>query len=227
VARGIVAAADRTVFGPVGLAGAVPIEFGTFLDLLARRTRGRGVAVLPLPLGPVLLSCRVLNALPVGPAVDPERVLGLAGVRFVETREDLARLGLAVAPFAEGMAGEPAARRLLLAEGRCLLSFVLRAEPGGALLRRYARAVGRGDALALAPLASRWPALLRWVEPLGGRSELRRRLAIALALAEASPEGERALSRRARGGRLAALVLDLALDALAMPVRLVLGGLAR
>jgi len=216
VALGILAAADRDVSGPVGLAGAEPMPFGRFLDTLARRTRGRGAMVLPLPLGPVLLACRVLNALPVGPKVDPERVLGLAGVRFVESRADLARLGLTVAPFAVGMAGEPAARRLVLAEGRRLLRHVLRAEPGGALVRRYARAVGPAGAIRLPPL-------LRWAEPIGGTSELRRRLGLAMALAEASPEGERALSR----GGLAGLAGDLVLDGLAMPVRLVLGSLAR
>lgn len=222
VAEGILAASDAELCGAIGLAGADPIPFGRFLDTLARRTAGRGVAVLPLPLGPVLLACRLVNALPVGPSVDPERVLGLAGVRFVETRTDLARLGLTVAAFADGMSDEPAARRLRLAEGRCLLRFVLRAEPGGALVRRYARAVGRDEPLALAPLARRWPALLRWVEPVGGTSLLRRRLAMALALAEASPEGERALSRGGRGGRLTRLAADLALDGVAMPVRLVL-----
>jgi nucleoside-diphosphate-sugar epimerase len=227
VARGILAAVDRKLSGPVGLAGADPIEFGRFLNTLARRTRGRGVLVLPLPLGPVLVACRMLNALPLGPKVDPERVLGLAGVRFVETRADLERLGLTVRPFADGMAGEPAARRQLLAEGRCLLGFVLRADPGGALVRRYARAMGSAGALALPPLVRRWPALLRWVEPLGGEGDLRRRLTIALALAEASPEGERALSCGDRTGRLVRLAADLLIDVLAMPVRLVLGGLAR
>ncbi len=227
VARGILAAADRGVCGPLGLAGAEPMPFGRFLRELARCTRGRGVMVLPLPLGPVLLACRVLNALPVGPTVDPERVLGLAGVRFVETRADLERLGLTAAPFAEGMAREPATRRLLLAEARCVLGYVLRGRAGGALARRYARAVGTGGAAPLPPLARRWPGLLRWVEPLGGKSELRRRLGMALALAEASPEGERTLARGGRLGRLAALAMDLALDGLAMPVRLVLGSLAR
>jgi hypothetical protein len=227
VARGILAAADRKLSGSVGLAGADAVGFGRFLDVLARRTRGRGVLVLELPLGPLLLACRVLNAVPVGPKVDPERVLGLAGVRFVETGADLERLGMTVAPFADGMAGEPAARRVLLAEGRCLLRFVLRGEPGAALVRRYARAVGRAGAFALPPLVRRWPALLRWVEPLGGRSELRRRLTIALALAEASREGERALSHGGRPGRLMALAADLVVDGLAMPVRFVLGSLAR
>jgi len=226
VAEGVLRAVTAEVSGPVGLAGADAIRFADFLDMLARRTRGGRVLTVPLPLAPVLLMCRIVNAVPVGPKVDEERVLGLAGTRFVETRADLARLGLVVRPFADGMADEPVARRRLLAEGQAVLGFVLRARPGGALVRRYARAVrcdGPEGALPLAPLFLCWPALFRWIEPLRGPSALRRRLDVALALAEASPEGERALSRSSRIG----LFGDLVLDALAMPVRLAAGAFAR
>lgn len=225
-ARGILLAVDSDLCGSVGLAGPDPIPFARFLDLLAMRMRAGHVLVLPVPLAPVLAACRIVNALPVGPKGLAERVLGLAGTRFLETRADLGRLGLAVRPFADGMAGEPVSRRLLLAEGRRFLRHVLRAEPGGALVRRYARAVlkdGPAGALALGFRGR----LLRFAEPVGGRSELRRRLALALALAEASPEGERALSRRGRTGRTASLVVDLAVETLALPVRLVAGLIAR
>lgn len=227
VARGILAAVDRDLNGPVGLAGPDPLAFARFLDGLALCLRGRRVRVLPLPLGLALLALEILNAVPFGPKVDRERVLGLAGVRFVETRSDLERLGLTVEPFVHGMAGEPSARRLMLGEGLCLLRFVLRRRPGRALISRYARAIGRAGPLALPPLVKRWPALTRWIEPFSATHELRRRLAIATALAEASPEGEAALSQGGRGRRLLSLAGDLALEGAAMPVRLLLGSLVR
>jgi hypothetical protein len=230
VAQGVLRAASIGLSGPVGLAGADPIPFAAFLDILALCTRGGRLRTIPLPLGPVLLMCRIINALPVGPTVDEERVLGLAGTRFLETRADLARLGIDVRPFADGMADEPLARRRLLAEGHAFLAFILRARPGGALVRRYARAVRRNGArgpLAINPLFLRWPRLIRCIEPLRGTSVLRQRLDVALALAEASPEGEAALNCSGRAGRLVGLFGDLVLDTLVLPVRLAAGALAR
>lgn len=230
VARGILLAAEGDLSGPVGLAGPEAIAFRDFLDTLALHAHGGRITTIAVPTAPVVLACRIVQALPVGPKGLGERVLGLAGARFLETRADLERLGLAVQPFADGMAGEPARRRSLLAEGRACLRFILRAEPGAALVRRYARAVLRNDpagSLATGAMVRRWPILFNFLEPIGGKSELRRRLAIATALAEASPEGEHCFARGGRTARLSGLMFDLTLQALAMPVRLVCGCFAR
>jgi len=66
----------------------------------------------------------------------------------------------------------------------------------------------------------RVPRLLRLVEPVGGRSVLMQRLGMALALAEASPEGSRALARAGRARSLLALAADGMLEVLALPLRL-------
>jgi hypothetical protein len=176
---------------------------------------------VPVPLGLALAGCAVVNALPFGPRVDRERILGLASTRFVPAEGDLARLGLTVRPLSEGLAREPAGRAALLGEGRILLRYVLRTEPGPALLRRYARGLPpNAAALTLGAPLRRWPALLRLVEPLDRSAPLARRLALAVRLAEASPEGEAVLARGTRARRLANLAGDGAVEALALPLRL-------
>ena len=80
------------------------------------------------------------------------------------------------------------------------------------MLRRYVRAVGGGGAVARP-----WGAL-RVMEAFAG-PVLAGRLDLALALAEASPEGERALMAGSRFGRLARLSLGLVVDGVMLPVR--------
>lgn len=222
VAGGILHAVDRDVTGALGLAAAEPIPFSQVFDVLAWRLRGGHMRLIPLPLGLVLRLCDLVNALPAGPKVDRERILGLAGSRASETREDLARLGLDLMPFAQGMLDEPPARRAVLAEGRAFLRYVLRAEPGSALLRRYARAVRNSStpgALRLLRLFVRMPRLIRLIEPINGGSVLAQRLAIALALAEASPQATSALESSSRLPRLLALTCDLIIETLVFPAR--------
>lgn len=222
VARGILRAAEGRLSGALNLAGATPMSFGDLLRALSQGLHGRRLRVLPIPLRLALAGCSVASRLP-GLRVDRERVLGLAGTRVVDSAADLAALGLAPRPFAARLADEPAGRKALLREARTLLRYVLRAEPGGALLRRYARAAGlAGPAspLPLPGLIHRAPWLLRFSEPLRPGDGLGARLAAATRLAEASREGERALSGP-RGRRLACLLADAALESLALPVRLV------
>jgi nucleoside-diphosphate-sugar epimerase len=229
VARGIVLAADSGAAGMMGLAGA-PIPFAQFLDTLAWRLRGGRMLLIPVPLGLILRLCAITNALPLTPHIDRERILGLAGTRAMPTAADLERLGLEVVPFAEGMLAESGARRALLAEGRAMLRYVLRSEPGGALVRRYARAIsvsGPRGAMRLARVVQRMPWLLRLLEPFYGRSMLAHRLKVATALAEASPEGARALQHGGRARRLAELACDGLLELLVAPARLLSTALRR
>lgn len=223
VCRGLLLLADGAQTGWVGLAGPVGIPFGTFLKTLAREFHGKGLPVLPVPLRLALLACDASAAVPFGPTVDRERVLGLAGTRPMDCAAQLRDLGLEVRPLEAGLRGEPASRKALLAEGRVLLGYVLGTKPGSALLRRYVRAIAASGPVGPLPLPRMLraaPGLARLVEPLRPSSPLGRRLALATALVEASPDGERALARRGRAGRVAALGAGIAIDALAMPVRL-------
>ena len=223
VADGLLAAADRGLSGVVGLAAAEPVAFRDFLKALALNSRGRRLLVLPIPTGPMLLLAAAVSWTPLAKLLSRERILGLAGTRPLPTGEDLGRLGLQLAPFAGALAAEPMARKRRLAEGRAFLRYILVAEPGPALIRRYARAVGPAAPLPLGGAVLRSPALLRLIEPLGAASELSRRLRIASALAEASPIGERRLARTG----LIGLGLHLILEGLAMPFRLLATAAAR
>jgi nucleoside-diphosphate-sugar epimerase len=215
VCHGLLRLAAGTQTGWVGLAAPQGLPFGAVLATFARELYGRRLRVVPVPLRLALLACDISAAVPFGPTVDRERVLGLAGTQPMACAAHLRELGVVVQPLAAGLRGESASRRAVLAEGRALLRFVLSARPGSALLRRYARAVAQGGPLPLSPLLRTAPALLRFVEPFGHRSALSQRLALATALAEASPDGARALFR---SGWLR-LAAEFALDALAVPTR--------
>ena len=224
VARGVLLAVESDMTSFIGLAGPKPIAFGAFLDGLARCLRGGRLHAIPTPLTPILWLCALSKALPMTPTLDRERVLGLAGSPQMDTKTGLERLGLTVEPFEKGMSREAATRRTFAAEGRALLRYVLRAEPGGALVRRYVRAApsaGPCSPLPLGLLLCSAPWLLRFVEPFGSESPLALRLKLASALAEASPEGDRLLERRRRvlGLGLAILAGDAVLDLLALPAR--------
>lgn len=222
VARGIMLGVDGRLSGVIGLAGAEPVAFGSVLRTLAVYTEGRSPWIVPIPLRLALFGCAAVNAVPFGPRVDRERVLGLAGTRPMSTQADLDRLGLRVLPIAQGFLDEPATRRALLAEGRTLTRYVLRTQPGGELVRRYVRALTRAGAmspLALPRAVRSVPGLLRFVEPLDRDAPLARRLALAARIAEASPTGEAAFGRRGRTRRLVGLAADAAVEAVAMPVR--------
>ena len=224
VALGALNATQSDLSGALGLAGSQPIPFSQFLDTLARLTRGGGVRLVPIPIAPTLLLCDIVNALPLLPNVDRERVLGLAGTRPMETAHDLARLQLNIVAFEDGMAREPIARKAMLREGRTILTYILREKPGAALLRRYVRAAeakGSRGAMRM-PLPARLsPALLRFVEPFGSRGELAKRLKIATALAETSDEGAGMATGGSRFARIAGLALGGILEVLAAPTRLI------
>lgn len=224
VTRGALNALRSDLCGVLGLAGAEPIPFAQFLDTLARLTRGGGVTLAPIPLAPTLLLCDIVNALPLLPNVDRERVLGLAGTRPMDTADDLARLRLSVVAFEAGMAREPIARKAMLREAGIFLTYILREKPGPALLRRYVRACeakGSRGAMRMPSVARLSPALLRFVEPFGARGELGKRLKIATALAETSGQSARMSASGSRANRLAGLAGDAALEILAAPTRLI------
>ncbi len=235
VCEGLLRLAAGTGGGWAGLAAPTGMPFGGFLRSLARDLYGRRLPIIPIPLRFALRACDVLDRLPFGPKVDRERILGLAGTRVMDCAAHLQALDLTVVPLAERLCLEPASRKSLLKEGRALLAYVLRARPGHGLMIHYVRAVrdaaGSGAAggagpLPLHGLLRRMPRLIRLVEPYDTASPLSQRLALATALAEASPEGERALARGSRAARLAGLACGLALDALLSPLRFVFARLA-
>jgi hypothetical protein len=210
----------------VVLAGPVPITFGSWLRMLRRARHGRRLGLIPVPIAFALMACDLSKALPFVPTVERERVLGLAGAAPMPSAADLAALGLSVRDPARALLATPAARRRLIAECRAMLRYVTgtRLRSPKAIIR-LAHVVQRDPAFgrALPALAVRWPALLRFLEPLRPAMHhgLSRRLHLAAMVAEALPPP----AQPDRAWWLTA-ASQLALEGIALPFRLMLGGLA-
>jgi nucleoside-diphosphate-sugar epimerase len=199
------------------------VTFTGWLRLLRRVNTGKGLLLLPIPLGAALALCDLTRFVPLFPTISRERVYGLVAARPMPSADDLQALGLRLREPRQGLLRAPrSGRRRLIAESRALLRYL------GADARRGLRALVRaaerndgGDPLYLSGLLLRWPALLRWVDPLPRRPgvPLVRRLEIALAFqAVAAPVP--------RPG-FAALLLQGAWEAAALPARLLCGLLRR
>jgi nucleoside-diphosphate-sugar epimerase len=224
VAAGLLALAQNDTPGWAGLAGPTPLPFGAFLKALARYLHGKPLPIVPIPLRFALLACDATAKIPVLPTVDRERVLGLAGFEPMPCAEHLAALGLTVRPLAEGLAAEPRARRMRIADARAGLRYILGRPPCLDLLRRAVRAAAHGDpapAAILPPLCRAAPPLLGAIEPIGGASPLKRRLDIFARLAEANPDGEAMLGRGGRAPRLGGLAARFLGEAILFPIRII------
>jgi nucleoside-diphosphate-sugar epimerase len=210
----------------VVLAGPVPVTFGRWLRTLRRTRHGRSLQLIPVPIAFALVACDLSKAIPFVPTVERERVLGLAGAAPMASAGDLAALGLHLRDPARALLATAAARRRLIAECRAMLRYVTgtRLRSPGAIIR-LARVVERDPAFgrALPALAVRWPALLRLLEPVrpGMHHGLSRRLHLAAMVAEALPQ-----SPQADRAWWLTVALQLALEGVALPFRLVLGSVA-
>jgi nucleoside-diphosphate-sugar epimerase len=227
VCRGLLALADGSATGWIGLAGPEPISFGDFLKTLAREGFSSSLQIFPMPLRLALFIADASAAIPLAPRIDKERILGLAGTQPMDCRTQLEALGIAVMPARWGLRQDPIGRKALLSEARVLGSFVAGKRPSGTFLRRYlraVRAVEQEPGPVLLPRLALWrPGLLRLFEPLGGSSGLRRRLHIATALAEFSSDDCETAGLGSDRGRFAKLwsILVLAIaEVAAIPCRL-------
>jgi nucleoside-diphosphate-sugar epimerase len=211
----------------VVLAGPVPVTFGAWLRTLRRARHGRALLLVPVPIGLALKGCDWSKRIPFLPTVERERVLGLAGAAAMPSAADLAALGLSLRAPARALTESRPARRRLIAESAAMLRYVAGApvrSPGAII--RVARVVSRDPASrrALPWPAVRWPALLRFLEPIrpGPHHGLSRRLHLAAMVAETLPA-----QPAPRGPWWLGVTVQLALETIALPFRLVLGGLTR
>jgi len=216
-------ALDRpTWLQTVVIASPVPMTFGAWLRTLRRARHGRHMVLLPVPIRLALAGCDLSKRIPFVPTVERERVLGLAGAAPMPSGDDLAALRLWVRdPFRALTQCRPARRRLI-AESAALLRYVTGAPVRSpAAIIRLARGM-RGDPAfrrALPAPALRWPALLRFVEPIrpATTNRLSRRLHLAAMVAESLP------AEPERPARWWLTVPgELALEAVATPFRLLL-----
>jgi nucleoside-diphosphate-sugar epimerase len=221
VCSGLLALANNTETGWRGLAGPAPISFGDVLRIIAREAHGLNIFIISVPLYVALFAARVINAIPFLPKVDEERILGLAGTEVMACADHLSRMCLQVLPISQGLRADPLGRRGLIAEGRTLLSYVLRDKPRSSLLRLYVKAVKQAELnsgpMGLFILFVKFPGMLRFIEPIGGNSILAKRLKLAAVLADSSTPGPYPHTKRVI--RLMKLMIDIALDIVALPFR--------
>lgn len=227
---GLLLLAQSRLSGWKGLAGPTPVTFGKVLRILARIGHGKHLVILPIPLPLALFGCHLTRFVPGIPTIDKERILGLVGTRPIPTRDDLAQLGLEVAPLALGLSLGSLGRRGLLVEGNALLHYVLGRKPSCSLLLRYVKAIRLlrhdNEPIGLPPFVIAYPALMRFIEPFNTNHPLAKRLALALALAEASPDGAQSFLPAVKLGKAAQFLrlgVYLVIDVSAMPVRLLFG----
>jgi nucleoside-diphosphate-sugar epimerase len=94
---------ERDLHGEFNVAEAVPLTFREFLGAMAARSGTRCV-FLPLPAGPALAAVRTIERMRLPFPLRSESILGLQGMRAVETSDDLRRLGMRARSATESLA---------------------------------------------------------------------------------------------------------------------------
>jgi len=201
LAAGLLRIAERSDIRPgiLCLASPEPVSFTAFLRTIARRRLRLRRCFFPVPALIISTAIRLVGE-PLRTRTGLERLHSLFDLPVMNAASDLQHLGLQLRPLSSGMhpAGS-ARRRHLLVEGRALLSYVLRTQPGNAMIGRYVRAIEKlrdGVALALPKPFVWWPALLALIDrdncnEATWSKEFLWRLDAATVLAEASPLGAR------------------------------------
>lgn len=186
--------------GAYNLGAPETVSFTDFLKAIARYRVRQPRLFLPVPARLLIALARGQKICPLFPDQGGERLLGLAALQPMATQESLRQLGIEPCLLSAGMQRGAAAdsRRSLAWEGYALLSYVTGRRSSLALVKRYVGGVSlRHDAtpLPVPLLFLRWPRLLRLLDTnrrlldLYGCRQLSDRLALAVALAEASPAG--------------------------------------
>ena len=185
----------------VELAQPQPMPFDSFLDELARCRFGLKKTFVPVPLIAILpivaLTGRALRR-----DIGAAQLGALAQTMVMDTAAHLQTSRLTLRPLAQGLeplAGRRSAslmaRRARLDEGRRLLAYLLDVRPNRSLIARYSRSLEARTADALldcrGSTARSSLALAVLDRPDGSHAwerELQHRLALALRIAEASPQ---------------------------------------
>ncbi|MBX5168407.1 NAD(P)-dependent oxidoreductase [Rhizobium sp. NZLR1b] len=224
VAEGLLALATQENQPPQTfvLAQEKPMSFAAWLRVL-RRSQGKGnLHFIPVPLTAALFACHMTKLVPLIPAVDPERVLGLAGAAPMESGESLRLLNLNLNDPMTALAGEfgQTGEERSRSEARALLQY-LDATATEMQLQRLCEGLRREglSPLGLSTTVIRHPRLLALFEPSANRTQ--HRLARALYLADLASEPERHAGHKA--GFFGA-ALTIASDVLLFPLRALLAG---
>jgi len=77
------------------LAASKPVSFAEFLKAVSKLKYRRPIFVLPIPLNFALLAAKLINGVPfLSSRIDEQRILGLAGLDTIDSKDDLRVLGL-------------------------------------------------------------------------------------------------------------------------------------
>lgn len=96
-------AIERGLAGALNVAEAEGLTMRAFMRLLAAAERAAAIE-LPIPVAPALAAVRLLERIsPVNLPFSSENLLGLMGMRHVDTQGDVDRLGMRVRAAAEGV----------------------------------------------------------------------------------------------------------------------------
>jgi nucleoside-diphosphate-sugar epimerase len=195
--------------GVVRIAPDRPVAFADYLKMLATARLGRPIVTARLPAAPLVWANRIAARTRWLPSVQDERIVGLAALKpmrdgssfFTQTTVSMRNVG-------EALAVEGHRRRLLL-EGRTLLRYVLGRRLPAATARRYVKAVLNehdSSPLSLPLVVCLCPRAMRLFEPVGGSptTTLRRRLSIAMRIAEMTPTAAPVFHNYAGGSRITA-----------------------
>jgi len=205
--------------GIFSLGAVQPISFYRFLMTIA--SHRIHVVRLPFPVPVVLLRLleRILGQ-SMSSKLGLRRIFSLIELPQMDSADSLKKLGITLRPLVHGMhRSGRAQRRQLLQEAVVLLSYLLKKTPDKSLVRRYVNALERaGETRPVldSGLLRLWPVLLTLLDhqtilraPHG--QALSWRLQVALAIAEASPQGAQVFlgSMRQRGIVVTLLALGL------------------
>jgi nucleoside-diphosphate-sugar epimerase len=212
------------------LGAPTAVLFGRLLKKLAWTRFGRRLYLIPLPITLVLLGVSIARIIPGLPNIPRERVLGLTDIELMDSHDSFMALGIKPHDvFSEFSKENPKNRRQLLREADTLLRYITRRRAGSVLRRRYSRAIeaARGNVPIRLPwIVGWWPPLLRLFEPIGGVGVIADRLAIAMSIAETTPEGAREFCLLEKRSWLVSglgLVGVLVIEVILMPIRMLLG----
>lgn len=171
------------------------IPFGDFLRKTASVVFRRRLVILPVPLIFALTAAAICRRIPGLPNVSADRVRGISGIKHINTTDTLSALDINVGTFEEMMWQEPGKRvRALLEEAAIFMRYLTGRAPRKTSLKGYVRTLTsdqNAKPVQIPVLAKLMPSLLCLFDLRGSAhpstgGELRRRLDIALAIADAT-----------------------------------------
>lgn len=166
------------------LGDPAPIGLGDFLEEISRVRLGRRKRTLPVPLGPVETAVRIAERIGLPLPITSNNLKGLRAVEAMETRSDLARLGVTLRPLPEALRDGAASEDPRLLEERAVRVLLI---GGGRIGLVHSVTLSRMSGAVLAGVVDPKPAATSFLRGLGLSIPMYGSLGEALAAAK--PDG--------------------------------------